>query len=144
MARSVPQTLLRQSVQALCRPQWSEDRFGWRAVAARRLAHAERRFRRSVAGGALHQRAGCARLSAMTRPALDDLIALALAAGREIMAVRAAGVSTTEKLDGSIVTLADHRAEAVIEEGLAKLTPGVAMIGEEAVAQGRIPECGDT
>jgi len=80
----------------------------------------------------------------MTRPALDDLIALALAAGWEIMSVRAAGISATEKLDGSIVTLADHRAEAVIEEGLAKLMPGVAMIGEEAVAQGRIPECGDT
>lgn len=80
----------------------------------------------------------------MTRPALDDLIALALAAGREIMAVRAEGVSAMEKIDGSIVTLADHRAEAVIEAGLAKLAPGVAMIGEEAVAQGRIPECGDS
>ena len=80
----------------------------------------------------------------MTRPSLDDLIALALAAGREIMTVRAEGISATEKLDGSIVTLADHRAEAVIEDGLARLSPSVAMIGEEAVAQGRIPECGDT
>ena len=79
----------------------------------------------------------------MTRPSLDDLIALALAAGREIMAVRAEGISATEKLDGSIVTLADQRAEAVIEDGLARLSPGVPMIGEEAVAQGRIPECGD-
>ncbi len=79
----------------------------------------------------------------MQRPDLDDLIALALAAGREIMSVRAEGVSTMEKLDGSIVTLADHRAEAVIEAGLARLSPGVPMIGEEAVAQGRIPECGE-
>jgi 3'(2'), 5'-bisphosphate nucleotidase len=79
----------------------------------------------------------------VTRPSLDDLIALALAAGREIMTVRADGISATEKLDGSIVTLADHRAEAVIEAGLARLAPGAPMIGEEAVAQGRIPECGD-
>ncbi|MBS0385956.1 MAG: 3'(2'),5'-bisphosphate nucleotidase CysQ [Proteobacteria bacterium] len=80
----------------------------------------------------------------MPRPSLDDLIALAVAAGREIMAIRADGVSATKKLDGSIVTLADHRAEAMIEEGLARLAPGVPMIGEEAVAQGRIPERGDT
>lgn len=78
-----------------------------------------------------------------THPPLDDLIALALAAGREILAVRARGIGASEKHDGSIVTLADHRAEALIEEGLAKLAPGVPMIGEEAVAAGRIPECGD-
>jgi 3'(2'), 5'-bisphosphate nucleotidase len=70
-------------------------------------------------------------------------MALALAAGREIMTVRSEGISATEKLDGSIVTLADQRAEAVIEAGLARLAPGAPMIGEEAVAQGRIPECGD-
>ena len=79
----------------------------------------------------------------MQRPDLDDLIALALAAGREIMTVRSGGVSVMEKLDGSIVTLADQRAEAAIEAGLAQLAPGVPMIGEEAVALGRIPECGD-
>ncbi len=79
----------------------------------------------------------------MRRPDLHDLIALALAAGREIMKIRAEGVSATKKLDGSIVTLADHRAEAVIEAGLAQLAPGAPMIGEEAVALGRIPECGD-
>ena len=79
----------------------------------------------------------------MERPTLDDLIALALDAGRDIMAVRAAGFDPTHKLDGSIVTIADHRAEAIIEAGLARLAPGVPMIGEEAVAQGRIPECGN-
>ena len=73
---------------------------------------------------------------------LEDLIDLALAAGREIMAVRAAGFDTETKRDGSIVTIADQRAEAIIEAGLAKLAPGVPMIGEEAVADGRIPECG--
>lgn len=75
-------------------------------------------------------------------PQLDDLIALALNAGREIMAVRAAGFDTQAKGDGSPVTIADQRAEAIIEEGLARLTPGIPMIGEEAVSSGRIPEIG--
>lgn len=76
------------------------------------------------------------------RPALDDLIALALEAGREIMAVRAAGFDALTKDDGSLVTRADQRAEAIIEAGLARLMPGVPMIGEESVAAGRIPACG--
>ncbi len=75
---------------------------------------------------------------------LDSFIALALAAGREIMAVRDAGFDTQTKLDGSIVTLADQRAEAIIEAGLKTLAPDIPMIGEEACAEGRIPECGDT
>ncbi len=75
-------------------------------------------------------------------PQLDDLITLALAAGREIMAVRAAGVDAKTKADGSLVTVADQRAEAIIEAGLAELEPGVPMLGEEAVAAGRIPDCG--
>lgn len=74
-------------------------------------------------------------------PKLDDLIALALAAGREIMSVRAAGFDAQRKADGSLVTLADQRAEAIIEAGLTQLDPGVPMLGEEAVAAGRIPEC---
>lgn len=73
---------------------------------------------------------------------LEDLISLALAAGREINAVREAGFEAQTKLDGSLVTIADQRAEAVIEAGLAKLAPDIPMIGEEACAEGRIPECG--
>lgn len=76
------------------------------------------------------------------RPSLDALIALALDAGRAIMDVRAAGFEAIKKGDGSPVTVADQRAEAIIEAGLARLLPGVPMIGEEAVAEGRIPECG--
>jgi 3'(2'),5'-bisphosphate nucleotidase len=72
---------------------------------------------------------------------LDPLIALALAAGREIIAVRDAGFDTQTKLDGSLVTIADQRAEAIIEAGLAELAPGVPMLGEEAVAAGRIADC---
>lgn len=79
----------------------------------------------------------------IARPALDDLIALALAAGREINAVREAGFEAQRKLDGSIVTIADQRAEAIIEAGLQELAPHIPMIGEEAVAEGRIPAFGD-
>ena len=74
---------------------------------------------------------------------LDDLITLALDAGREIMAVRAGGFDAQTKLDGSLVTIADQRAEAIIEAGLARLAPGVPMLGEEAAAGGRIPDCGN-
>lgn len=76
-------------------------------------------------------------------PQLEDLISLALNAGREIMAVRAAGFETQAKLDGSPVTLADQRAEEIIENGLARIAPGIPMLGEEAVADGRIPELGE-
>lgn len=72
---------------------------------------------------------------------LDDLTTLALAAGHEIMAVRAAGFDAQTKDDGSLVTIADQRAEAIIEAGLAQLAPGVPMLGEEAVAAGRIADC---
>ena len=79
----------------------------------------------------------------VTHPSLIALTALAREAGEEIMRVRAAGFEAMQKGDGSPVTIADQRAEAIIEAGLAKLAPGVPMIGEEAVASGRMPECGD-
>ena len=76
------------------------------------------------------------------RPSLDALIALALEAGREIMAVHDAGFEAIDKADGSPVTIADQRAEAVIEAGLAILAPDVPMLGEEATSDGRTPELG--
>lgn len=75
-------------------------------------------------------------------PMLNALIELALAAGREIMAVRAAGFDTQTKHDGSPVTIADQRAETIIEYGLQRLAPDIPMIGEEAAASGRIPAYG--
>ncbi len=45
-----------------------------------------------------------------------------------------------EKGDGSPVTIADQEAEAYIEKALAAIAPEVPMIGEEAVAAGRIPD----
>jgi 3'(2'),5'-bisphosphate nucleotidase len=78
----------------------------------------------------------------MAKPFLGDLIALALLAGREIMAVRDAGFDTDRKRDGSPVTLADQRAEVVIESGLKEIAPDIPMLGEEAVDAGRIPDLG--
>lgn len=74
------------------------------------------------------------------RPSLDDLARLAIAAGREILAVRARGFDAIKKGDGSIVTIADQRAEEIIERGLAALGPDIPMLGEEAVAAGRVPD----
>lgn len=78
----------------------------------------------------------------MSRPSLDALIAIAIDAGREIMRVREVGFEAMKKGDGSPVTIADQRAEAVIEEGLHALAPDVPMIGEEAFSDGRVPACG--
>lgn len=75
-------------------------------------------------------------------PPLDALVELALEAGREIMRVRGDGFAAMKKGDGSPVTIADQRAEAIIEAGLAKLCPGAPMIGEESVAAGVVPACG--
>lgn len=78
----------------------------------------------------------------MPSPSLNALIDLALTAGREILAVKEAGFDAQRKFDGSPVTIADQRAEKIIEEGLARLAPNVPMIGEESVSEGRIPEPG--
>lgn len=74
---------------------------------------------------------------------LGRLIELAVAAGREIMAVHDAGVSATSKADGSPVTIADQRAEAVILAGLADLAPDVPVLAEEESAAGRTPVIGE-
>lgn len=86
--------------------------------------------------------APCLKRPMNNRPKLEDLIALTLAAGHEIMDVRRDGFEAMKKGDGSFVTIADQRAEAVIEAGLAKLAPEVPMVGEEAAAEGRIPDTG--
>lgn len=65
---------------------------------------------------------------------------LALAAGVEIMAVRAAGYDVEKKADSSPVTEADTRAEAVILGGLERELAGVPHVGEEEISAGRIPE----
>jgi 3'(2'), 5'-bisphosphate nucleotidase len=71
---------------------------------------------------------------------LDVLEKLALAAGKEILAVYNAGPNVTLKSDSSPVTEADERAEAIILAGLAEAFPDIPVIAEESVAAGRIPD----
>ena len=62
----------------------------------------------------------------------DVLQALAREAGARIMAHRvAASEDTRHKTDGSPVTAADHEAQQVILDGLARLTPQIPVIAEE-------------
>lgn len=74
---------------------------------------------------------------------LDAVAALAREAGREIFAIWKTGFATDTKLDGSPVTIADQRAEAIILAGLQRIAPHTPVIAEEEVAAGRIPEIGD-
>jgi 3'(2'), 5'-bisphosphate nucleotidase len=49
-------------------------------------------------------------------------------------------VEKSDKADGSPVTAADHAAEKVIVEALARLDPGCPVVAEEAFARGRAPD----
>ncbi|GEO85561.1 MULTISPECIES: 3'(2'),5'-bisphosphate nucleotidase CysQ [Alphaproteobacteria] len=64
----------------------------------------------------------------------------ALAAGRAILDVCAAGPHVTLKSDASPVTEADQRAETIILAALAKAMPDVPVVAEEAVAAGNVPD----
>ena len=76
---------------------------------------------------------------------LDVLKLIAERAGKVILAYYAEGdaVEVSKKADQSPVTAADEAAEEFILEALAKLTPDIPVIAEEAVAAGKIPEVGD-
>ena len=80
----------------------------------------------------------------MTEPSLQALLDLALAAGREIMAVYGDGpIPVCNKADGSPVTEADKRAEAVILAGLKRLAPTIPIVAEEEASAGHIPTTGE-
>lgn len=64
---------------------------------------------------------------------------LAAKAGEAILAIRAQGFETLEKADRSVVTAADHAAEAIITAGLRQATPDIPVIAEEEMAAGHIP-----
>lgn len=73
------------------------------------------------------------------------LIDIGLAAGREIMAIYADSTfGHRHKGDGSPVTEADHRAEAVILQALRAEYPDIPVIAEEEVAAGRVPPASET
>ncbi|MBM3492317.1 MAG: 3'(2'),5'-bisphosphate nucleotidase CysQ [Alphaproteobacteria bacterium] len=64
----------------------------------------------------------------------------ALAAGAAILKVYASDFRIAAKADASPVTAADEAAEAIILRHLARLTPGLPVVAEEAVAAGHVPE----
>ncbi len=71
---------------------------------------------------------------------LESLIAAALCAGREVMAVHAAGPHVTYKNDCSPVTEADQRAEDIILSALARDYRDIPVVAEEAATTGHVPE----
>jgi 3'(2'), 5'-bisphosphate nucleotidase len=63
---------------------------------------------------------------------LDELTTIVSRAAGAVLAARARSLDPRLKADRSPVTLADHVAEAVILEGLARVLPGLPVISEEA------------
>jgi 3'(2'),5'-bisphosphate nucleotidase len=78
----------------------------------------------------------------MTSSLLQPMIDAALRAGEEIQAIYGAGCATEIKADGSPVTEADHRAEAIILADLAAAFPDIPVVAEEEACAGRIPRVG--
>ena len=75
---------------------------------------------------------------------LEACVVAARDAGAEILKLVAAGYQVETKSDLSPVTICDRAAEAIILRALADAAPGVPVIAEEEVAEGRIPAHGDT
>ena len=71
---------------------------------------------------------------------LQGLAEAAVAAGAAIMAIYDSDFAVEYKSDSSPVTAADAAGEAVILEALARIAPGIAVVAEEEVAAGRIPD----
>ncbi len=63
---------------------------------------------------------------------------LAAAAGAAILTIRDRGFKVEHKADRSVVTEADHAAEAIIVAGLRAALPGCTIVAEEEVASGKI------
>jgi 3'(2'), 5'-bisphosphate nucleotidase len=74
---------------------------------------------------------------------LAQLEEVARAAGRAILEVYESDFGSRSKTDGSPVTQADERAEAIIVSALRSWTPSVPVVAEEEVARGRRPEVSD-
>lgn len=74
---------------------------------------------------------------------LSTIARIAHEAGRTVMEVYDGNFEAKEKADGSAVTEADDRAEALILERLTAAFPDIPVLAEEAAARGEIPELGD-
>lgn len=73
---------------------------------------------------------------------LEPLGAACREAGEAIQAIRRRGFAVERKGDESPVTEADRAAEAILLQALSQVAPGVAVVAEEEVAAGRIPDLG--
>ncbi|SNZ20998.1 3'(2'),5'-bisphosphate nucleotidase [Cohaesibacter gelatinilyticus] len=71
------------------------------------------------------------------------LIDAALAAGVAILDIYEQEIDVRHKGDDSPVTAADEAAEAIILQKLSQSAPEIAVVAEEQVAAGNIPEIGD-
>ncbi len=70
---------------------------------------------------------------------LEMAFGLAAKAGEAILAIRTRGFETLHKADASVVTAADHAAEAIIVSALRLATPDIPVVAEEEMAAGHIP-----
>lgn len=75
----------------------------------------------------------------ITTELLAAVTAIANEAGEVIMAIYATDFAVADKRDASPVTEADQKAEAVILDALARLTPGVPVVSEEAASALQAP-----
>jgi 3'(2'), 5'-bisphosphate nucleotidase len=77
----------------------------------------------------------------MSEPLLDLMLDAARAASTAIMQVYLSDFSHVSKADGSPVTIADQRAEAIILDKLA--STGIPVLAEESAAAGIVPTLGE-
>ena len=70
---------------------------------------------------------------------LEQVLPITRAAGQAVLEVYATNFEVRGKSDASPVTAADERAEAIILAALAKLTPSIPVVSEEAAAAGHAP-----
>jgi 3'(2'), 5'-bisphosphate nucleotidase len=70
---------------------------------------------------------------------MEPLTELVVQAGRAILAVNRRAMTVTDKSDGSPVTEADLAADRVINDGLAKIAPDIAVLSEERVDPSKGP-----
>jgi 3'(2'), 5'-bisphosphate nucleotidase len=75
---------------------------------------------------------------------LELAFGLAAQAGDAILAIRNRGFETKHKADASVVTEADHAAEAIILSALRAATPGIPVVAEEEMAAGHVPRSAST
>lgn len=81
-------------------------------------------------------------MSQATLDLAQSLLTHAVAAGKEALRIRAAGLTVEDKADTSPVTLADRAAEAILLEAIERAVPDAFVVAEErAEAQG-LPEAG--